>query len=297
MSSLVYVGMWAKAEVKQNAHVITAFKGLIIGRRSDVRNYYGANAVILLVEHGAFQILVLRYEYGKRLACNKAFLTLAASFVLSPWCLGHLVYVKQSKSDLIVEAKGLGASHVRSLQECTATRAQLTRDHHPQHTRSPMADAGSPDTSPSDAQPNSALPNGNSNPPSALPTSPTTPRLNTQQVLEYLRQRGFKRAEQAFLEDASKTQSLSELASQNLPGEDVPAKVDPEQAGKDAAMIAALRSRGRDEAVVLDPSERGEAFRQLESWVDGSLDIYRVRCFGTFIGIVVLLIVTVWRAA
>lgn len=80
------------------------------------------------------------------------------------------------------------------------------------------------------------------------------------------------------MEDTGKTQSLSELASQNLPGENTPVKVDPEQAGKDAAMIAALRSRGRDEAVVLDPSERGEAFRQLESWVDGSLDIYRV-CF------------------
>lgn len=76
------------------------------------------------------------------------------------------------------------------------------------------------------------------------------------------------------MEDSVKTQSLSELATQNLPEGGV--KVDPEQAGKDAAAIAALRARGRDEAVVLDPSERGEAFRQLESWVDGSLDIYRV---------------------
>ncbi|KAG9075337.1 hypothetical protein FS749_012875, partial [Ceratobasidium sp. UAMH 11750] len=135
-----------------------------------------------------------------------------------------------------------------------------------------MADAGSPiDTSPTDTQPNSALPNGTSSA-NALPTSPTTPRLNTQQVLEYLRQRGFKRAEQAFLEDSGKTQTLSELAGQNLPGG---VKVDPDQATKDAAGIASIRAKGREEAVVLSPSEREEAFRQLESWVDGSLDIYR----------------------
>ncbi|KAJ1310224.1 hypothetical protein OPQ81_006966 [Rhizoctonia solani] len=140
-----------------------------------------------------------------------------------------------------------------------------------------MAEADSSiDTSPSEAQPPSALPNGTSAGSNPHPTSPTTPRLNTQQILEYLRQRGFKRAEQALLEDTGKTQSLDELSKQNLPEESAaPAKVDPEQAGKDAAVIAALRSRGRDEAVVLDPAERAEAFRQLESWVDGSLDIYR----------------------
>ncbi|KAF8759006.1 WD40 associated region in TFIID subunit, NTD2 domain [Rhizoctonia solani] len=138
-----------------------------------------------------------------------------------------------------------------------------------------MAEADSSiDTSPSDAQPSSALPNGSNT--GLHPTSPTTPRLNTQQVLEYLRQRGFKRAEQALLEDTGKTQNLDELVKQNLPEESTaPVKIDPEQAGKDAAVIAALRSRGRDEAVVLDPAERAEAFRQLESWVDGSLDIYR----------------------
>jgi hypothetical protein len=80
-----------------------------------------------------------------------------------------------------------------------------------------------------------------------------------------------------LLEDTSKTQNLDELVKQNLAEESLaPAKIDPEQAGKDAAVIAARRSRGRDEAVVLDPAERAEAFRQLESWVDGSLDIYRV---------------------
>ncbi|QRW00358.1 transcription initiation factor TFIID subunit 5 [Ceratobasidium sp. AG-Ba] len=137
-----------------------------------------------------------------------------------------------------------------------------------------MADPGSPiDTSPTDTQPNSALPNGNSN---NLPTSPTTPRLNTQQVLEYLRQRGFKRAEQAFIEDSSKTQDLNELRKQNLDaGSSADVKVDPEQAAKDAAALEALRSKARDEAVALHPSEREEAFKQLESWVDGSLDIYR----------------------
>ncbi|CAE6432688.1 unnamed protein product [Rhizoctonia solani] len=138
-----------------------------------------------------------------------------------------------------------------------------------------MAEADSSiDTSPSDTQPPSALPNGSSS--NLHPTSPTAPRLNTQQILEYLRQRGFKRAEQALLEDTGKTQNLDELVKQNIPEESAaPVKVDPEQAGKDAAVIAALRSRGRDEAVVLDPAERAEAFRQLESWVDGSLDIYR----------------------
>jgi hypothetical protein len=42
-------------------------------------------------------------------------------------------------------------------------------------------------------------------------------------------------------------------------------------------LIASLGSVGAEELLSLDPMDKQEGFRELEAWVEGSLDMYRVR--------------------
>lgn len=42
-------------------------------------------------------------------------------------------------------------------------------------------------------------------------------------------------------------------------------------------LIASIGSVGAEELLSLDPTDKQEGFRELEAWVDGSLDMYRVR--------------------
>jgi transcription initiation factor TFIID subunit 5 len=42
-------------------------------------------------------------------------------------------------------------------------------------------------------------------------------------------------------------------------------------------LIASIGSVGAEEILSLDPTDKQEGFRELEAWVDGSLDMYRVR--------------------
>ena len=42
-------------------------------------------------------------------------------------------------------------------------------------------------------------------------------------------------------------------------------------------LIASIGPGGAEEILSLDPTDKQEGFRELESWVDGSLDMYRVR--------------------
>ena len=42
-------------------------------------------------------------------------------------------------------------------------------------------------------------------------------------------------------------------------------------------LIASIGPLGAEEILSLDPTDKHEGFRELESWVDGSLDMYRVR--------------------
>ena len=41
-------------------------------------------------------------------------------------------------------------------------------------------------------------------------------------------------------------------------------------------LIASIGSVGAEEILSLDPTDKQEGFRELEAWVDGSLDMYRV---------------------
>ena len=43
-----------------------------------------------------------------------------------------------------------------------------------------------------------------------------------------------------------------------------------------ASLLASIGPGGADEILSLDPTDKHEGFRDLETWVDGSLDMYRV---------------------
>jgi transcription initiation factor TFIID subunit 5 len=128
--------------------------------------------------------------------------------------------------------------------------------------------------------------------------------LAEQAILEYLRSRGHSAAEKAFLNDIeaaspdgkgkqAETISVDELVKTlavfaqkpSRPGENI---------FKDSAsvlqeltamgnptniqnLIASIGSVGAEEILSLDPTDKQEGFRELEAWVDGSLDMYRVR--------------------
>jgi transcription initiation factor TFIID subunit 5 len=128
--------------------------------------------------------------------------------------------------------------------------------------------------------------------------------LAEQAILEYLRSRGHSVAEKALLNDIeaaspdgkgkqAETISVDELVrtlavfaqKPSRPGENV---------FKDSAsvlqeltamgnptniqnLIASIGSVGAEEMLSLDPTDKQEGFRELEAWVDGSLDMYRVR--------------------
>lgn len=121
-------------------------------------------------------------------------------------------------------------------------------------------------------------------------------------VLEYLRSRGHKSAEKA-LADAMDTgvpaaEGTSMTASEFISKLAVHAKsaLNPtENALKDAAsvlqelgalgnsppniqdLISSIGPVGAEEILSTDPMDKQQGFRELEAWVDGSLDMYRVR--------------------
>lgn len=124
-------------------------------------------------------------------------------------------------------------------------------------------------------------------------------------VLEYLRSRGHTSAEKAFKEEIEAS-SPSDKGKQPeiIPPEElikslaVFAQSKPsrptENALKDSSsvlhelsamgnppniqsLIASIGAVGAEEILSLDPTDKQEGFRELEAWVDGSLDMYRVR--------------------
>lgn len=147
---------------------------------------------------------------------------------------------------------------------------------------------------------------------SPVGTSPTTVTAqdNSQNasaaervVLDYLRSRGHSAAEKALLDEIEalspdeKGKQADTIAAEELvktlavfaqkpsrPGENV---------FKDSAsvlqeltamgnpsniqnLIASIGSVGAEDILSLDPTDKQEGFRELEAWVDGSLDMYRV---------------------
>ncbi|TDL28530.1 TFIID and SAGA subunit [Rickenella mellea] len=153
---------------------------------------------------------------------------------------------------------------------------------------------------------------GSLSPANQLPDAPTRPGNSTEQlILTYLRERGHRNAERALREalnlplteddgkwgDSAKiTVSESELRKHLVPfwqkkdrppGENLFA--DPNLtlqalltsgAAPNPTVTGLLASIGAggvgaDEILSLDPTDKHEGFRDLEAWVDGSLDMYR----------------------
>jgi hypothetical protein len=144
--------------------------------------------------------------------------------------------------------------------------------------------------------------------PSSPTNAPQDPLQNASPtdrvVLDYLRSRGHAGAEKALLEaidaispdDKGKqpdTVAADELVKRlavfaqkpSRPGENI-FKESSNVLQELTAMgnptniqnfIASIGSVGAEDILSLDPTDKQEGFRELEAWVDGSLDMYRVR--------------------
>ncbi len=123
-------------------------------------------------------------------------------------------------------------------------------------------------------------------------------------VIEYLRARGHAQAAKTLLEELEATSpNDNSKSSESLGAEDLIKALavfaqKPSRPGenilKDASnvlqeltamgnpvnvqnLIASIGTVGAEELLSLDPTDKREGFRELEAWVDGSLDMYRVR--------------------
>ncbi|KAH9950423.1 TFIID and SAGA subunit [Amylocystis lapponica] len=113
------------------------------------------------------------------------------------------------------------------------------------------------------------------NPPTAdLPTANANDRL----VLEYLRTRGYKDAEQALLANLDTSSDTSDKQPDTAP-----TTISAEELAKKLAVFAQKPSRPgenvlketENDVISVEPTDREEGFQELEAWVDGSLDMYR----------------------
>ena len=131
------------------------------------------------------------------------------------------------------------------------------------------------------------------------------PALSTseQAILEYLRARGHHDAEKAFLQEVAEGRSpdgkskLEEIGKDEFlrslavyagkasrPGENLlkdsgTVLQELQSMGNPSAiqnLISSIGAVGAEEVISADPTDREEGFRELEAWVDGSLDMYRV---------------------
>ena len=125
-----------------------------------------------------------------------------------------------------------------------------------------------------------------------------------QAILEYLRSRGHLGAEKALLSEIDATSPDDKGKQSETIGVDELVKTlsvfaqKPSRPGenifKDSStvlqeltamgnptniqnLIASIGSVGAEEILSLDPTDKEEGFRELETWVEGSLDMYRVR--------------------
>jgi transcription initiation factor TFIID subunit 5 len=142
-------------------------------------------------------------------------------------------------------------------------------------------------------------------PPSTEPSQATlsADRL----VLDYLRARGHKVAEQAANEALGSSDDKGK-SPVSISGEELIKKLTlfaekPAQSGENTLktslgvqkelatvvnssnlqnLIASIGPVGAEEILSLDPNDKQEGFRELEAWVEGSLDIYRVRSTRSF---------------
>ena len=124
-------------------------------------------------------------------------------------------------------------------------------------------------------------------------------------VLEYLKVRGYKAAEEALSEsmDDDTSESNKASGSTTIPADELISKIavfasKPSRPGENALkstpnvleglvgmnnpttihdLIASLGAIGAEDILVSDPTDRHRGYRELEAWVEGSLDMYQVR--------------------
>lgn len=124
-------------------------------------------------------------------------------------------------------------------------------------------------------------------------------------VLEYLKVRGYKAAEEALSEsmDDDTSESNKASGSATIPAGELISKIavfasKPSRPGENVFkstpnvleglvgmnnpttihdLIASLGAIGAEDILVSDPTDKHEGFRELEAWVEGSLDMYQVR--------------------
>jgi transcription initiation factor TFIID subunit 5 len=153
-----------------------------------------------------------------------------------------------------------------------------------------------------------ATPSASQSSPAPSPNNASQDSTNSlskpeQVLLNYLRARGHKNAEKAFLEEVEERSSddkekpLSTIGEQELvqalavyaekpskPGENhlkdsATVMKELDTMGNSAniqSLIASIPSVGAEDILAVDPTDKEEGFRELEAWVDGSLDMYRV---------------------
>lgn len=154
-----------------------------------------------------------------------------------------------------------------------------------------------------------ASPSSSHSPPATSPPNASqevAPTLNSvdQAIAEYLRARGHHDAEKAFLQEVvegrtpdDKTKPPEEIGKDEFirslavfaqkvtrPGENLlkdsgTVLQQLSSMGNPTAiqkLIASIGAIGSEEVISADPTDREEGFRELEAWVDGSLDMYRV---------------------
>jgi transcription initiation factor TFIID subunit 5 len=113
-------------------------------------------------------------------------------------------------------------------------------------------------------------------------------------VLEYLRVRGYHAAEQSLLQDLDVSPSPTDKGkaketsvsvndfAKHLAGfieaktGDDPSKGSASTSGSFQNLVATIGAVGAEEILSIDPTDKQEGYRELEAWVDGSLDMYRV---------------------
>ncbi len=142
------------------------------------------------------------------------------------------------------------------------------------------------------------------------PSTPAPPSTESNQatlstdrlVLDYLRTRGHKVAEQAINEALGSSDDKGK-SPVSISGEELIKKLTlyaekTAQPGENTLktslgvqkelatvvnssnlqnLIASIGPVGAEDILSLDPNDKQEGFRELEAWVEGSLDIYRVR--------------------
>lgn len=137
-------------------------------------------------------------------------------------------------------------------------------------------------------------------PQDALQSASATDRM----VIEYLRARGHNSAEQALIDalESSDTDKGKQPETQTLSTDELVKRLavyaqKPTRPGenvlKDSGnvlqelntmgnpvniqnLIASIGSVGAEEILSLNPTDKQDGFTELEAWVDGSLDMYRV---------------------